>query len=108
MAERDSELDHDGVNVNFKVAGGNEDSLFVSEVVADVLAGKFITSEDYSVFGNIGSDGDIRGALVEVEVVSLQVVVFVLVEVGEFEVVDNIDQLVEVDVFGLGEDINVD
>lgn len=90
------------------MAGGNEDSLFVSEVVADVLAGEFITSEDHSVVGNIGSDGDIRGTLVEVEVVSLQVVVFVIVVVGEFEVVDNIDQLVEVDVFGLGEDINVD
>jgi len=38
LAERDSELDHNGVNIDFKVAGGDEKVLPPSKVVTNEFA----------------------------------------------------------------------
>jgi len=90
------------------VTFSSKEILSVSEFVVYELAGELLASEDHSVVFGVSGDDNIFGALIKIEVVSLHVVVLVLVEVRNFEVVDHVDQLVEVHVFGLGQDINVE
>ena len=107
MTERDSELNHDGLNIIFKVTSGNEKVLPPSEGVTNEFAWELVTSEDDCIFGNIGCDGDIRGTFVEIKMVSLKVMVFVLVEVRDFNSVHCLNDPVEIDVLSLLYDVNV-
>jgi len=51
---------------------------------------------------------DIGGTLVELEVVSCQIVIFVLIKVWDLNIVDKRDQAVEVSIFGLSENADIE
>jgi len=107
LVKSDSKLDRDGINIDFKMAGSDEWPFPISEVVTNELAWKLIASEDEGIFCNIGSDCNIRGALVEIEMVALEIVVTIIVEIWDLQRINCLDDPVEVDVLGLLDDVDV-
>ncbi len=108
LVELDTKLNHDGVNINFKVAFSNDNSFFVSESIICKFSRKLWAFQNQGVAVDISVDCNIGGALGKLEMISSQVVVIVLIEVWDWEIVHKREQAVKVNVFGLGENADID
>jgi len=90
------------------VAFSNYNSFLVPEFFVGEFSWKLWAFQNQGIAVNISVECDIGGSLVELEVVSCQIVIFILIKIWEREFVDKRDQAVEVSVFGLGENADIE